>query len=67
MFIRHIKARPQLFVCFLLGAIVFFVVPLGDDRAARWLLGWDLAVAAYFIMAGCAMAGATGRTTQKWA
>ena len=65
MFIRHLKARPQLFVCFLLGAIVFFVVPLGEDRAARWLLAWDLAVAAYLIMAGYAMAGATGKTMQK--
>jgi uncharacterized membrane protein len=62
--LRHLKARPILFICILIGAVLFFAVPFENDHAARWLLAWDISAAAYLVMAGYKMTRATEQSMQ---
>lgn len=62
--LRHLKARPVLFICILMGAVLFYAVPFENDQAARWLFAWDISVAVYLGVAAYRMAGATEQSMQ---
>ena len=63
--LTHLKARPILLVCILLGVVLFFAVPVADDHAARWLLAWDISAGAYLVIAAVKMSRATEQSMQR--
>jgi uncharacterized membrane protein len=63
--LQHLKARPALLVCILVGVLLFFVLPLDDDHAARWLLSWDISAGAYVAIAAVKMSRANEESMQR--
>jgi uncharacterized membrane protein len=63
--LQHLKARPALLICVLLGVVLFLAVPFKNDHAARWLLAWDISAGAYLAIAGYKMARATEETMAR--
>ena len=57
--IRVVRARPRLFFSTLCGIALFFLLPPQWRVATRLLVGWDLGVAIYLLLAGLMMANAT--------
>jgi uncharacterized membrane protein len=49
--IRIIRARPRLFIAVLIGLLVIAVCPWDWRIATRLLVGWDVGVALYLVMA----------------
>src|SRR5258707_10296047 len=49
--IRIVRARPRLFISVLIGAVVVALCPSDWRIATRLLVGWDLGLALYLILA----------------
>src|SRR5262249_24844637 len=47
--VRVMQARPRLFVCAALGAILIALLPSDWRLATRMLVGWDVGVAIYLV------------------
>ncbi|HUO55532.1 MAG TPA: DUF1345 domain-containing protein [Rhodoblastus sp.] len=47
--LRIIRARPRLFLCATLGALVGFVLPESWGNGARGLVGWNAAIWTYLV------------------
>ena len=62
--LQHVRAHRRLFLCLLLGVVLFLLLPFGD-YPVRWLLAWDISVVAYLTVAGLAMSRATEQSMQK--
>lgn len=56
--IRHIRARPRLFVSIAIGILAYFVLPETGRLVTRLLLSWNLATLFFLISIGVMMAQA---------
>ena len=52
---RHVTTRPRLFIAAGVGLVTTFATPGIDDVMARSLLGWNIAVWLYLVLAGVLM------------
>jgi len=57
--IRHIRARPRLFLSIGIGILAYFVLPETGRLVTRLLLSWDLATLFFLVSIGLMMARAT--------
>lgn len=65
--IRHVRARPQLFFCALLGVAVALLLPhaLVEQWVTRMLIGWDAGICLYLLLATIGMSRATHDTIRQ--
>ncbi len=49
--VRVVYARPRTFISILIGIVVFFFLPGTLRLVTRWLIGWDIFVAIYLVLA----------------
>ena len=49
--VRVVYARPRTFISILIGIVVFFFLPGSLRLVTRWLIGWDIFVAIYLVLA----------------
>jgi len=61
---RFVATRPRLLAALMLGAVAGILVPIESSRLTRILLGWDVAVWAYLLLAGAMMLRANPRRIQ---
>jgi uncharacterized membrane protein len=61
---RLLAARPRLLAALALGTVAGALAPVHDSRLARILLGWDVAVWAYLLLAAVMMLRANPRRIQ---
>jgi uncharacterized membrane protein len=61
LLIRHIRARPQLFVCGLVGLLVGFFLPHQwiEQPITRAIVGWDAGICLYLLLAAITMSRST--------
>src|SRR5580700_6884807 len=59
--LRIVRARPRLFIAALIGVVVIALCPTGWRIATRLLVGWDVGVGLYLVLALRMMAGAQVR------
>jgi uncharacterized membrane protein len=57
-----LRARPRLYGALALGCVVAAVSPAALRLPARFLIGWDSAIAVYLALAFAMMASSTGET-----
>jgi uncharacterized membrane protein len=50
-FVRIVRARPRLFLSALLGVLVIVALPAPWKPATRMLIGWDVGVGLYLVLA----------------
>jgi uncharacterized membrane protein len=55
MLIRVIRNHGKLIACGLLALVLFFFLPAAWRAATRALIGWDIAIAIYLVLAFIAM------------
>lgn len=65
--IRHVRARPQLFACIVVGWLVAVLLPQAwvAQPVARALVGWDVGVCLYLSLAAHAMLRSTHETIRQ--
>lgn len=56
-FMRIVRTRPRLFLAVLLGLAIAAIAPSGWRPATRALVGWDIALAVYLVLAFRLMTG----------
>ena len=49
--VRVVYGRPRTFISILIGIVVFFFLPGTLRLVTRWLIGWDIFVAIYLVLA----------------
>ncbi len=59
--IRHIRARPRLFICALVGLLVGLLIPqnLISLSVTRALLGWNVGICLYLLLCVIMISGST--------
>lgn len=67
LLIRHLRARPQFFLCVAIGVLVGWLLPAAwvMQPVARTLVGWDAGICLYMILASFAMSRSTHETIQR--
>ena len=69
LFLRHVRARPRLFVGAVFGVLVGVLLPAGwvGHPVARALVAWNAGAMLYLLMAAIMMVRASGHRTQMQA
>lgn len=49
--LRHVYARPRLFIAIAIGIVFYFVFPLARDMSTRLLIAWNIAAGSFLLMA----------------
>ena len=59
--IRHIRARPRLFICALVGLLVGLLIPQSLDLlpVTQGLLGWNVGICLYLLLCVIMISGST--------
>ena len=59
--IKHIRARPQLFLCGLVGLLVGLFLPTSmvEQEITRAIIGWDVGICLYLLLAAIMMIRST--------
>lgn len=67
LLIRHVRARPHLFICILVGLLVGILLPTQwvEQPAARLLVAWDTGICLYLVLAAFTMSRSTRETIQQ--
>jgi uncharacterized membrane protein len=47
---RHVKARPRLSTCVLIGIVFYFIFPLAQDTSTRLLIAWNIAASCFLVV-----------------
>jgi uncharacterized membrane protein len=65
--VRIVRSRPRLFIATAIGVAVALAAPMGERIASRMIVGWDVGVALYLVLALVVFANADPARIKRYA
>ncbi len=63
--LRVIRARPRLFICFMVALMIALMLPWDWRHVTRALIAWNVGAGLYVLLVGLMMSGATHENIRK--